>query len=258
MKKVVPKAGKPIDVDVEMTMVDHLDELRDRLIVSAIVFVGALVVCFAFNGRILEVLNGPIPDGLEPVTFGVSEAFMTTVTVSAYAAFVISLPLILYQFYAFLAPVVSPEQRRVAAPLLLMVPILFIAGVVFSYFVVLPAAVNFLLNFNSDEFNILVRAREYYGFAALALASMGLLFQMPVVAIGAARLGITTAAKMRSSRRIAILSIAVVAMLLPGTDPVSMLISMVPLVILYEVSIVLASVFGRNPLGEPATTDGLG
>lgn len=245
------KAGKPIPVNAEMSMVDHLDELRDRLIICAIVIVAAFAICFTFNHEILAILNTPIPEGKEPTTFGVSEAFMTTVTISMWAAILISLPLILWELYAFLAPVVSPDQRRVAAPLLLMVPLLFVAGVVFSYFVVLPAAVNFLLTFNDDQFNILVRAKDYYGFAAMTLASMGILFQMPVVAIGASRLGITTPEQMRRSRRTAVVAIAVVAMLLPGTDPVSMLISMVPLIILYEASIVLASIFGR-PSGSIA------
>lgn len=231
-------------------MVDHLDELRDRLIISAIVLVAAFALCFTFNHEILAILNTPIPEGKEPTTFGVSEAFMTTVTISMWAALLLSLPLILWELYAFLAPVVSPDQRRVAAPLLLMVPVLFVAGVVFSFFVVLPAAVNFLLNFNDDQFNILVRAKDYYSFAAMTLASMGILFQMPVVAIGASRLGVTTPEQMRRSRRTAVVAIAVVAMLLPGTDPVSMVISMVPLIILYEASIVLASVFGR-PAGTP-------
>jgi sec-independent protein translocase protein TatC len=249
------KAGKPIAAQSEMSMVDHLDELRDRLIVSAIVFVTALIVCFAFNHQILAILNSPIPAGKQPVTFGVSEAFMTTVTVSAYAAILISLPVLLYELYAFLAPVVSPDQRRVAVPLLLMVPFLFAAGVVFSYLVVLPAAVRFLLNFNDDQFNVLVRAKDYYGFAAMALLSMGVLFQMPVVAVGAARLGVVTVDQLRKNRKVAYFGCAVVAMLLPGVDPVSMIIEMVPLVLLYEASVVMAAVFGGHAADatDPAT-----
>jgi sec-independent protein translocase protein TatC len=247
------KAGKPISVESEMSMVDHLDELRDRLIVSALVFVAALTVCFIFNHEILAILNSPIPAGKEPVTFGVSEAFMTTVTVSAYAALLISLPVLLYELYAFLAPVVTPDQRRVAVPLLLMVPVLFAAGVVFSYLVVLPAAIKFLLNFNDDQFNVLVRAKDYYSFAAMALLSMGVLFQMPVVAVGATRLGVVTVEQLRKNRRIAYLACAVVAMLLPGVDPVSMIIEIVPLVVLYEGSIVMASIFG----GRTAATSDL-
>lgn len=254
MKSV--RAGKPIAVESELSMVDHLDELRDRLIVSAIVFVVALVVCFIFNNEILAILNSPIPAGKQPVTFGVSEAFMTTLTVSAYAALLISLPVLLYEVYAFLAPVVSPDQRRVAVPLLLMVPVLFAAGVAFSYMIVLPAAVRFLLNFNSDQFDVLVRAKDYYSFAAMALLSMGVLFQMPVVAVGATRLGIVTVEQLRKNRRIAYLSCAVLAMLLPGVDPVSMVIEMIPLLLLYEGSIVMASLFGgRNSVTSDPVTD---
>lgn len=243
--KTPKKAGKPIHVDDELSVVDHLDELRDRLIICAIVFAIAATVCFVFNHAILQILNAPIPNGKEPVTFGVSEAFTTTITISAYAAIVMTLPIMLYELYAFLAPVLSKDQRRVATPLLLMVPFLFIAGVVFSYLVVLPAAVKFLLNFNDDQFNILVRAKDYYSFAAMTLGSMGILFQTPVVAVGACRLGIVTPEQLRDSRKIAVLGIAIVAMVLPGTDPVTMLISMVPLLFLYEASIWLAKIFGR-------------
>lgn len=170
---------------------------------------------------------------------------MTTLTVSAYAAILLSLPMILYQLYAFVLPAFSPSERRVALPLLLMVPFLFIGGVVFAYYVVLPAAVKFLLNFNDDQFNVQIRAREYYSFVVMTLLALGLVFQVPVLILAATRLGITTARQLRRHRRHAVVVIAVVAMALPGTDPVTMLLEMVPLVLLYELSIVLAAVFGR-------------
>jgi sec-independent protein translocase protein TatC len=169
------------------------------------------------------------------------------VTISAYAAILISLPVVLYQIYAFVLPAFSPNERRLALPMLMMVPFLFIGGVVFGYYVVLPAAVKFLLNFNNDQFNIQIRAREYYSFTAMTLVAMGALFQLPVAILAATKLGITTPRQLRRHRRHAIVAIAVVAMLLPGTDPVTMLIAMVPLVVLYELSIVLASVLGRPP-----------
>ena len=126
----------------------------------------AFGLCFWQNHLILDLLNDPLPDGREPLTLGVTEPFFTTLTVSAYAAILLALPLILYQLYAFVLPAFSPGERRVALPLLLMVPFLLLAGVVFGYFVVLPAAVKFLLNFNETEFNIQIRAREYYSFVA--------------------------------------------------------------------------------------------
>jgi sec-independent protein translocase protein TatC len=249
------KAGRPISHEDELNIVGHLDELRSRIIICAAFFVAALTVCFVFNHELLNLINAPLHGEHQPVTFGVSEAFMTTITVCAYGAIVLTLPMLLYEAYAFLAPVASPDQRQVAGPLLLMVPFLFVAGALFAYLVVVPAALKFLLNFNQDNFDLQLRASDYYGFVAMTLASMGLLFQVPVVAVGASRLGIVTPAILRKNRKIALLAIAVIAMLLPGTDPVTMLVSMVPLVVLFEASIVLTSIFGRPrtaPIGaEP-------
>jgi sec-independent protein translocase protein TatC len=241
---------KRIGPEDRLTLVDHLDELRTRLIVSLLAFGAALGLCLWQNHLILNLLNDPL-HGREPVTFGVAEPFTTTLTVSAYAAIVIALPVLLYQLYAFVFPAFSSTERQVALPLLLMIPFLFIAGVVFGYFVVVPNAVQFLQHFNADEFNTQIRAREYYSFVALALLAMGVLFQVPVGVLAATRMGITTPAKLRKNRRYAILVIAIVAMLLPGVDPVTMLISMAPLVVLYELSILLAAAFGR-PSAEVA------
>jgi sec-independent protein translocase protein TatC len=240
---------RPVSHEDRLTVVEHLDELRWRLIASVATFTVALALCFWQNHFILDLLDDPLPGDQRPLTLGVTEPFMTTLTVSAYAAILLSLPMILYQLYAFVLPALSPTERRVALPLLAMVPFLFIGGVVFGYYVVLPAAVKFLLNFNDSQFNVQIRAREYYGFVAMTLLALGILFQVPVAILAATRLGITTPRQLRRHRRHAVVAIAVIAMLLPGTDPVTMLISMVPLLLLYELSIVLASVFGR-PSGE--------
>jgi sec-independent protein translocase protein TatC len=124
-------------------------------------------------------------------------------------------------------------------------PALFIAGAVFAYFVVIPAALNFLLDFNADQFQNEIRARDYYSFIAMTEISMGALFQIPVAILALTKLGITSPQKLRKNRRYAILVIAVVAALLPGVDPVTMLIEMVPLLVLFELSILLAAAFGR-------------
>jgi sec-independent protein translocase protein TatC len=239
------KAGRPISHEDELNLVGHLDELRSRLIICAVFFGAAVVLCFAFNHELLQIMNAPLHGDYVPVTFAVSEAFMTTITVCAYAAIVMTLPVLIYEAYAFLAPVVSPDQRKLAIPLLLMAPFLFVAGALFAYYLIIPAALKFLLGFNKDDFNLQLRAGDYYSFIAMTLASMGLLFQVPVVAVGAARLGVVTPGLLRKQRKVAIVAIAVIAMLLPGTDPVTMLVSMVPLVVLYEASIVLVAIFGR-------------
>jgi sec-independent protein translocase protein TatC len=244
---------RPVDFEDRLTLVEHLDELRTRIIISLVAIAVAFGLCFWQNELLLELANEPLPDGFEPITFGVSEPFMTTLTISGYAAIVISLPVLLYQAYAFVLPALTSAERRVIVPFLIMVPFLFVAGVVFAYFVVVPAATQFLLNFNADEFNTEVRARDYYSFFAITLAAVGILFQVPIGVLAVTRLGIVTPGQLAANRRYAILVIAVVAMLLPGTDPVTMLISMVPLIILFEGSLLLSRFLGRPPEPEPGS-----
>jgi sec-independent protein translocase protein TatC len=231
--------------DEHLTLVEHLDELRTRIIVSLAALGLGTALCFWQNHLLLDIANKPLPGDFEPITFGVAEPFTTTLTLSAYGGILLAMPIILYQAYAYLLPAFKPSERRIVLPLLLMVPILFIAGVVFAYFVVVPAATKFLLNFNQDQFNIEVRAREYYSFFSMTLVAVGVLFQIPVGVLAVTRLGIVTPEGLARNRRYAVLVIAVIAMLLPGTDPVTMLISMLPLVVLFEFSIILARLFGR-------------
>ncbi len=235
---------RPISHDDRLSLVEHLDELRTRLILSVVAFGVALAVCFWQNHLILKIVNHPL-NGRKPITLGVAEPFMTTFTLSAYAAILIALPIVLYHLYAFILPAFSPGERRVAMPLLMMVPFLFIAGVVFGYYVVLPPALHFLLHFNTDQFQVQIRAKDYYSFFTTTLVACGILFQIPVGILGLNRLGIVTPRMLRKNRRYAILVIAVLAMLLPGIDPISMLIEMVPMIVLYELSILLAVAFGR-------------
>jgi sec-independent protein translocase protein TatC len=230
--------------DEQMTLVEHLDELRNRIIASLVVLVVACGLCFWQNELLLEIANKPLPGDRVPITFGVTEPFMTTLKISIYAGILIALPILLYQAYAFLLPALKPTEKRVALPFLLLVPVLFIAGVVFSYFVVVPAATQFLLNFNDDQFNIQVRASEYYSFFVLSLIALGLLFQVPMGVIAVTRLGIVTPQQLSHNRRYVYLGLAVLAMLLPGTDPVTMLIELAPLVALFELSLLLARLVG--------------
>ena len=143
------------------------------------------------NHLVLEIMNSPLPDGIKPITLGPAEAFSTTLMNAAYFALIIAAPVILYQIYAFILPAFSPKERRVATPLLILVPVLFIAGVVFCYFVVLTPALHFLLNFNSDEFNTQVRAKDYYSFVTLIMLAMGIGFQIPVGVLAACKIGLT-------------------------------------------------------------------
>jgi sec-independent protein translocase protein TatC len=319
----VATAIRPVGYDDRLSVVEHLDELRSRLIFAGITFAVAFTVCMVFNHQLLEVVNHPLkvttekrteegkgilgqiyiadqtlrvlkdsnaqivkaitgpgsgvkpevravvaaqlarqdrqfkklksPQGSQPVTLGPGEPFSATFTVAFYFSLLIAMPLILYQLYAFVLPAFSPGERRVALPLMSMIPVLFIIGVAFGYFVVLPAAVRFLQNFNSDQFNILLQARDYYKFAVLSLAASGLVFQLPVAILALTRLGIVTPQFLTRNWRYAIVLLTVLAVLLPGTDPVSTMIEAVPLYLLYVFSIVMAR-FVKPPAEDPEET----
>jgi sec-independent protein translocase protein TatC len=184
------------------------------------------------------------PEGDKPVTLGIGEPFSTTIGVALIFAFILALPVILYELYAFLIPAFSPEQQRVANSLVLAIPLLFVAGVTFGYFVV-PAAVRFFQNFNSDQFNVLVQASQYYHFVSVILLAMGLVFQVPVAILAATRSGVVTPRQLRKNRRYAILACGAVAAFLPG-DAVTLLLETVPLYLLFEASLLLAAVTERR------------
>jgi sec-independent protein translocase protein TatC len=241
---------RPVGHEDRLSVVEHLDELRTRLLLSLLAFVVAFGFTAWQNHLVLEIVNRPLPDGVKPITLAPAEAFYTTITNSAYAAILIALPVILYQIYAFVLPAFSPREKRVAFPLLLMVPVLFIGGVLFCYFVILGPAIEFLLEFNADEFNSEVRARDYYSFVTLLMLAMGLGFQMPVGLLAACRIGVTSPEQLRRGWRYAIVIIAVLAALLPTLDPVTLLLEMIPLLALYGLSLLLVSALGR-PSEEP-------
>jgi sec-independent protein translocase protein TatC len=251
---------RPVSHEDRLSLVEHLDELRSRLIVCAAAFGVALALCFWQNHLLLEIASGPLPsDHKQLLTFGVTEPFTTTLTVAAYGAIVLSLPVLIYQAYAYVLPAFSDVERRVALPIMLIAPLLFLAGVAFAYFVVMPAAVDFLLNFNDNQFNVQVRARDYYSFFSMTMLAGGVIFQLPLAILAVTRTGIVSVAQLRSNRRYAYLAIALLAAALPGVDPISMLIEMVPLLALYELSILLARAFDRpratGGMAKPSTQE---
>jgi len=192
------------------------------------------------------------PQGNKPVTLGIGEPFTTTIGIALIFALILALPIVLYQLYGFLLPAFSPEQRSVATPLMLAIPFLFVAGVLFGYFVVLPAAVRFFQNFNSGQFNVLVQANQYYHFAAVTLLAMGLVFQVPVGILAATRAGVVTTAQLRHNRRYAILACGAVAAFLPG-DVVTLILETVPLYLLFELSVLIARLIEHRETRRTAT-----
>lgn len=251
---------RPVSHEDRLTLVEHLDELRTRIVVCLVVFGVALALCFWQNNLLLEIASAPLPSGHEKLlTFGVAEPFTITLTVAVYGALILSLPVLLYQLYAYVLPAFSHEERRVVLPILLLAPILFVAGVAFAYFVVMPPAVSFLLGFNDSQFNVQVRARDYYSFFSTTMLAGGIVFQLPLAILAVTRLGIVSVEQLSRNRRYAYLAIAIIAAALPGVDPISMLIEMVPLLVLFELSILIARAFGSpkaaGGMARPSTQE---
>ncbi len=305
---------RPISHDTRLSAVDHLDELRTRLIVSLVALAVAFGVCFWQNHELLHLVNQPLadqtqqqvreghgplgatylvqesardiaqelgtvvgvlraqphtaavstaldhaqsslrrdvtrlsaaPEGNRPVTLGIGEPFTSTVTVTFIFALILSLPVLLLQAYGFFMPALAPEERRRMLPVTLAIPLLFAAGVTFGYLVVLPASLHFFQNFNSDQFNVLVQASQYYKFAATILLAMGLVFQVPVAIIAVTRAGLVTTRQLRRNRRYALLACGLVAAVLPG-DAVTLLLETLPLYLLFELSLIVAAFAERR------------
>ena len=228
----------------EATLVEHLGELRARLIVSLLALAAGFAVAYGFHGRILHWLNKPLPPDLRrPVTFSPIEPFTTSIWVSLWAGLLLALPIVFWQLWAFLAPAIEEHRQRSIAVLVAFATVLGLGGVVFGYYVILPPAIHFLTNYDSAQYTILIRARDYYRFVSFVLLGVALAFEVPVFVLALVRLRILTAAQLRRTWRVGIFVMTVIGVLLPGVDPVSTILSVIPLVTLYVLAIGLATFF---------------
>lgn len=228
-------------------LVEHLGELRARLVIVMIALAAGFGIAFGFHHELIQWLNAPLPEGRgRPVTFGVVEPFMTSIKVSLYAGFALSMPVILWQVWSFLAPAFAPRIERTLLGFVAFATGLFALGVAFSYKVALPAAVHFLTNYDSEIYDIQIRASSYYSFALMSLLAVGLVFEMPIFVLALVRIGVLTSAKLRSNRRIGYVTMAALAVALPGVDPITTGFEMLPLMALFELSIWLSVAFERR------------
>jgi sec-independent protein translocase protein TatC len=195
-----------------------------------------------------------------PITIGVGEPFTTTLTVCFYFAILLTLPVLLYEAYAFVIPALTTRERRVAIPVMLVAPALFMIGVIFTYLVVLPAAISFLQGYNSNQFNALVQAKPLYQFEILTMGAIGLAFQLPLGMLALHRMGVINGSTLTRHWRYATVIIAVIAAAMPGADPVTTGLETAPLVVLFLASIVLLKFADRRDakraLAELTTIDG--
>jgi sec-independent protein translocase protein TatC len=231
----------------EASLVEHLDELRTRLIVSLVALAGGFIVAFIFHTHLLDWLNQALPaDNRKPVTLGVTEPFVTSIKISLYAGFALALPIILYQVWSFFAPAFEEHAQRIVAGFVALATGLFAGGLAFAYWVVLPPAVHFLTNYDNEQYQIEVRASYYYSFASLLLVGIALIFELPIFILALVRLGVLTTAQLRRNRRIGYVIMIVIAILLPTVDPVSLVFEAVPMLILFELSIWLSVLMERR------------
>jgi sec-independent protein translocase protein TatC len=231
----------------EATLVEHLEELRQRIFVCLGALLVGFVVTYAFHRHLLHWLARPLPRHVgKPITFGVAEPFLTVMKISLFGALVLALPVILWQLWAFLAPAVDEAQERRVRWFAVFAAALLAVGIVFGYFVALPAAVHYLTNFDKAQFTIRIRARDYYSFVTMVLLAMGIVFELPVFVLALVRLGILSTAKLRRNRRIGYFVVACIGVALPGVDPITTVIETLPLWALYELSIWLAVITERR------------
>jgi sec-independent protein translocase protein TatC len=311
---------RPIGHDDRLSIVDHLDELRSRLMVCLAVLLVAFGICFWQNHALLGLLNRALPHnssvateqglgsvasqsviernayqtqaaadrlaasspGLSlqarqayaraaaaseraartlphtapaketPITIGVGEPFTTTLTVAAYFALLFSLPILIYEAYAFVVPALNRSERRVVTPLMIVAPALFLAGAAFAYVFVLPPAVHFLQGYNHEQFDVLVQAKAYYSFQVITMLAIGLAFQLPLALLALHRMGFINGSTLTRHWRYATVGIAVIAAAMPGADPVTTGLETLPLVILFLASIVMLKIADRRAAARAA------
>ncbi len=312
------KRLRPIAHGDRLSVVGHLDELRNRLFVCVAVLAAAFGVCFWQSGRIEHLLNRPLDHlsrvardhisgtasnevqerrqllkaagaahhlggylpkaaastlqafvhhltaaaaalpahtpGEVPITTNLAEPFTVSITVAFYFALVIASPILLYQIFAFLLPALTEQQRRLIRPTLVTAPLLFFTGIVFSYAIVLPAAIKFLQGYNSSNFNSLIGAQPLYSFEVLTMGGIGLAFEMPLILLGLRTIGVIDGGTLTRHWRYAIVAIALIGAAMPGADPVTTGLETAPLVILYLVSIVLLKLADRRDARQAAAT----
>ena len=229
-----------------MSIIDHLEELRKRIIISAIALAVGATVCFIFKDHLLAFLVRPL-NGRKLYAFAPAESFMTAFKVSVYAGVLLASPVIMYQIWAFVAPGLKTKEKRAIFFAAFFTTMLFLGGVAFCWWLVLPRGLDFLLNYQSDFFHQQVQASKYFSFVTLFMLGFGIIFELPAFILTLARLGIVNSRQLARNRRWAILVGAVIsAALTPSNDWFSMLAMGIPFILLYEISIHLSRLVQRS------------
>ena len=236
--------------DDKIPFTAHLEELRKRLIICFVAVAVGFVACYAFKEKLFQILTQPLisvmHQGDTLIYTGLPEAFFTFLKVSFLGGLMLASPVIIYQFWMFVAPGLYDREKRLLLPIVFLSTIFFVGGALFGYFVVFPFGFQFFLGFATETIRPMPSMKEYLSFSAKLLLAFGLVFELPLVITFLARLGIVSVEFLKKNRKYAILLFFVGAAILTPPDVVTQIMMAVPLMLLYEISIVGARIFGKK------------
>jgi sec-independent protein translocase protein TatC len=225
----------------QLPIMEHLNELRTRIIISLVSIIVAFIIAFQYRELVFAITLQPYGPGFKPIVLDVTERFLNYFKVSMAAGLVIASPMIIYQLMAFIAPALLPNEKRYVYPVVPIILFLFCIGVAFGYYAVLPVSLNFLLSFGSDVISNQIRLDRAISFVTNICLACGAVFQMPVVVFLLAKVGIVNDKFLVKQRKMSIVIIMVLAAVLtPTPDPFTMMLVATPMLLLYEISIIVA------------------
>ncbi len=238
-----------VERDKELSLGQHLKEFRDRLMVACIAIAITTAISFLFTTDIIKLLL--VPAGVSKlIALSPTENFTTYFRVALFSGFALSMPVVLYEIYAYIDPALHPNERKFALTIGPFVLLLFVAGMLFCYFVLLPNALKFLISFGSEVIDNQLRASEYLSFVTLFIVGMGVVFEMPIVIWALIRLGVVKRSWLTKRRRYIFVAVfAIAAVVTPTPDPFNQTIVAIPMYLLFELGLLLARFGGGRRAG---------
>jgi len=241
-----PKKAKDT-AEKKMPFVDHLEELRRRLFVCIGAVFGIGIIGYIFSQQLLDIITAPMPAETRLITLAPTQMFIVHIKVSFYAGVVLSIPVLIHQFWLFVAPGLYHKERRFMFPIIFFTVLCFFIGGLFAYFIVVPNGLRFLMTFQTADVVASWSIDKYISFVTMMIMVFGVVFELPMLSVFLAKIGIINHKLMRKYRKYAIVGAVVLGAVLTPPDGFTQIALAIPLCILYEVSIGLVLVFGKKP-----------
>lgn len=237
----------------------HLEELRSRLIACAVAVGVGFLISYGFKKQLFDILVAPLTQAMQTgdtlIYTNLPEAFFTFLKVSLLSGLMVGSPVIIYQFWMFVAPGLYDREKKLLVPIILLSSFFFIGGALFGYFIVFPWGFKFFLGFATETIRPMPSMKEYLSFSSKLLLAFGLVFELPLVLTFMARLGLVTVPFLKKNRKYAVLIFFAGAAIITPPDVVTQIMMAVPLMLLYEISIIGAKLFGKKPAEQAESED---